>query len=100
MIRISLIKKNFKKEKLISKYKVNRILLKKKIITTSLFYKKLKYSKLLQELPKNSSKIKFINRCWRTGRSKGFYKDFGLSRHSIRYYMERGLLPGLIKSSW
>ena len=100
MIRISLIKKNFKKKKIILDYKSKRYILKKKILNSSLFYKKLKYIKQLQELPKNSSKVRFTNRCWRTGRSRGVYKDFGLSRQSIRYFMEKGMLPGLIKASW
>ena len=63
MIRISLIKKNFKKKKLISLYKTKRFFLKKKIIKTKFLYNKLRYIKLLQELPKNSSQIRFINRC-------------------------------------
>ncbi len=100
MIRISLIKKNLKKEKLILKYKQKRFFLSKKILETSSFFKKLKFQKKLQELPKNSSKIRLKLRCWRTGRSRGIYKDFRLSKQSLRYLMERGMVPGLIKASW
>jgi small subunit ribosomal protein S14 len=56
--------------------------------------------KKLQKLPKNSSQVRIRNRCWKTGRSRGFYRDFGLSRHEIREMGHNGLLPGLIKASW
>ena len=56
--------------------------------------------KKLQQLPKNSLPIRLRNRCWKTGRSRGFYRDFGLSRHVIREMAHECLLPGVIKSSW
>jgi len=56
--------------------------------------------KQLQKLPVNSSPIRLRNRCWKTGRSRGFYRDFGLSRHVIREMAHDGLLPGVIKASW
>ena len=56
--------------------------------------------KKLQKLPVDSSKVRLRNRCWKTGRSRGFYKDFGLSRHVIREMTHEGLLPGVIKASW
>ncbi|HAT14702.1 MAG TPA: 30S ribosomal protein S14, partial [Microcoleaceae bacterium UBA11344] len=40
------------------------------------------------------------NRCWATGRPRGFYRDFGLSRNMIREMAHEGLLPGVVKSSW
>jgi small subunit ribosomal protein S14 len=54
----------------------------------------------LNALPRNSSKIRIRNRCALTGRPRGYYRKFGLSRIAIR---ERGLageIPGLTKSSW
>ena len=56
--------------------------------------------KQLQKLPVNSSPTRLRNRCWKTGRSRGFYRDFGLSRHVIREMAHDGLLPGVIKASW
>lgn len=56
--------------------------------------------KNLQRLPGNSLPIRLRNRCWKTGRSRGFYRDFGLSRHVIREMAHECLLPGVIKSSW
>ena len=54
----------------------------------------------IQKLPRNSLKTRIKNRCWRTGRSRGYYRDFGLSRHSFRELAHQCLLPGLTKSSW
>jgi len=54
----------------------------------------------LQRLPGNSSPIRLKNRCWKTGRSRGFYRDFGLSRHVLREMAHECLLPGVVKSSW
>lgn len=54
----------------------------------------------LHELPRNSSATRRKNRCWATGRSRGFYRDFGLSRHVLREMGFKGLIPGLKKSSW
>ena len=54
----------------------------------------------IQRLPRNSSKIRIRNRCWKTGRPRGFYRDFGLSRHVVREMAHQCLLPGVTKSSW
>ena len=48
----------------------------------------------------NSSKIRIRNRCWKTGRPRGYYSDFGLSRHVLREMAHQCLLPGVKKSSW
>jgi small subunit ribosomal protein S14 len=56
--------------------------------------------KKLQRLPINSSSIRLRNRCWKTGRSRGFYRDFGLSRHVLREMAHECLLPGVFKASW
>jgi small subunit ribosomal protein S14 len=54
----------------------------------------------LDKLPKNSSSVRLHNRCLITGRPKGYYRDFGLSRHVLREMAHQGLLPGVQKSSW
>lgn len=56
--------------------------------------------KKLQRLPVNSSAIRLTNRCWKTGRGRGFYRDFGLSRHVLREMAHECLLPGVFKASW
>jgi small subunit ribosomal protein S14 len=50
-------------------------------------------------IPRDASPSRRRNRCWATGRSRGFYRDFGLSRHVIREMGNEGLLPGLRRSN-
>lgn len=54
----------------------------------------------LQKLPKNSSPVRIKNRCAVTGRSRGFMRDFGLSRMAFRELAREGKIPGVKKSSW
>ena len=54
----------------------------------------------LQKLPRNSAKTRIRNRCWKTGRPRGVFRDFGLSRHVFREMAHQCLLPGVTKSSW
>ena len=54
----------------------------------------------LQKLPRNSSPTRVRNRCAMTGRPRGFYRKFGLSRIALRDLALRGELPGVVKASW
>ena len=54
----------------------------------------------LAELPRNSSKVRIRNRCALTGRPRGYFRKFNLSRIALRDLASRGELPGVTKSSW
>jgi len=54
----------------------------------------------LAELPRNSSPTRFRNRCEVTGRPRAYYRKLKLSRIALRELGARGLIPGLVKSSW
>jgi small subunit ribosomal protein S14 len=54
----------------------------------------------LQKLPRNSNPIRVRNRCVLTGRPRGNYRAFGLSRIKFREMALRGMIPGVTKSSW
>ncbi|MGU3287452.1 30S ribosomal protein S14 [Methylobacterium mesophilicum] len=54
----------------------------------------------LAELPRNSSATRIRNRCGMTGRPRAFYRKMGISRIALRELGNRGLIPGLVKSSW
>jgi small subunit ribosomal protein S14 len=54
----------------------------------------------LAELPRNSSATRIRNRCELTGRPRGFYRKHRLSRIALRELGSKGLIPGLLKSSW
>ncbi|RWZ79565.1 MAG: 30S ribosomal protein S14 [Candidatus Chaera renei] len=54
----------------------------------------------LARLPRNSSPTRRKNRCFETGRPRGYMRRFGLSRISFREHASRGEIPGVTKSSW
>jgi len=54
----------------------------------------------LAELPRNSSATRIRNRCEITGRPRGFYRKLKMSRVALRELGSKGLIPGLVKSSW
>ena len=54
----------------------------------------------LAELPRNSSATRIRNRCELTGRPRAFYRKHKLSRIALRELGSKGLVPGLLKSSW
>ena len=95
-----MIQREKKRELLTLKYSNKRNLLKQELKTATTYSEKLDVYKKLQKLPKNSSPVRKRNRCWATGRSRAFYRDFGLSRHVLREMAHEGLIPGLRKASW
>lgn len=54
----------------------------------------------LQSLPRNACENRVRNRCELTGRPRGYYRAFGLSRIQLRELAHRGMIPGVTKSSW
>ena len=95
-----MIEREKKRIKLNNKYKIKRQNLLKQYQTTEDFNLKLEIHSKIQRLPRHSSKIRIRNRCWKTGRPRGFFRDFGVSRHVLREMAHQCLLPGVTKSSW
>lgn len=54
----------------------------------------------LAEMPRNGAKVRFRNRCELSGRPRGTYRKFRLSRIALRQLGSFGQIPGLVKSSW
>ena len=54
----------------------------------------------LQQLPRDASPVRLRNRCALTGRPRGNFRKFGLSRNKLREIAMRGEIPGVIKASW
>ena len=100
MAKKNMIQREIKRNKLVEKFKVKRQEIKAKLNQSINFDEKLKLQAQLQALPRNSSPVRIKNRCWLTGRSRGYYRDFGLSRHVLREMSHECLLPGVTKSSW
>ena len=95
-----MIEREKKRIKLNNKYKIKRQNLLKQYQTTEDFNLKLEIHSKIQKLPRNSAQIRIRNRCWKTGRPRGYYRDFGISRHVLREMAHQCLLPGVTKSSW
>ena len=101
MAKLSSVQKNLNRQKLIEKFSNKRKVLKKKIMDKTIsIEERLKLQNKLNDLPKNSANIRYRNRCKLTGRTRGVYRKFGLSRIKIRELSMSGDLPGMIKSSW
>lgn len=100
MAKQSMIQREIKREQLINKYKYKRKTIKELIKNTDNFQDTINLQKKLQKLPRNSMQCRHRNRCWMTGRSRGVYRDFGLSRHVFREMSHLCLLPGIKKASW
>ena len=95
-----MIEREKKRIKLNNKYKIKRQNLLNQYQTTEDFNLKLEIHSKIQKLPRNSAKNRIRNRCWKTGRPRGYYSDFGVSRHVLREMAHQCLLPGIRKSSW
>jgi len=100
MAKKSMIERKKKRIKLNNKYQIKRQNLLNQYQTTEDFNLKLEIHSKIQKLPRNSAKIRIRNRCWKTGRPRGYYRDFGVSRHILREMAHQCLLPGVTKSSW
>lgn len=100
MAKKSMVEREKKREKLIAKYAAKREELKEQFGAATSQQEKLSLHRQLQQLPRNSAPTRHRNRCWATGRPRGYYRDFGISRHVLREMAHQGLLPGVVKSSW
>ena len=101
MAKKSMIAREVKRQKLVSKNLVKRQQLKKIIVSaTASDDDKLAAELRLQKLPRDSSPSRLRNRCNVTGRPHGFYRKFGLGRNKLRESVMRGDVPGVTKASW
>ena len=101
MAKQSSIQKNLNRRKVVSKYEKRRNSLKKQVMQKTLsMEERFKLQSKLNDLPRDSSNIRVRNRCKLTGRTRGVYRKFGLSRIKLRELTMSGYLPGVVKSSW
>lgn len=101
MAKKSSIAKNVKRIDLSKKYKDRRSSIKKQIYDKSLsLEQRVELVMALASLPIDSSRTRIRNRCNITGRPRGYYRRFALSRNKLREFANLAYVPGLIKSSW
>ena len=101
MAKLSSINKNNKRIKLSNKLYSKREKLKKIVMNKKLpLEERFKAQQKLSKLPRNSSKVRVMNRCQITGRPHGVYRKLKISRIALRQLGLQGKIPGLVKSSW
>jgi small subunit ribosomal protein S14 len=101
MAKKAMIQRNLKRQRMVEKFASKRAELKAILANPDTsdedFYKA---QDKLTKLPKNSSKVRLVNRCSVTGRPRAVLRKFGVSRITFRELAVHGRLPGVIKSSW
>ena len=101
MAKLSSVNKNERRKKLVKKHaakyaKLKAIANDKSLDDTERLMARLK----MAEIPRNANPTRVRNRCATTGRPRGYYRKFGLCRIEVRDLANKGLIPGVIKSSW
>jgi small subunit ribosomal protein S14 len=100
MAKVSMINREKKRTKLVKKYAKKRAELKAVIVDPEVGFEERQEAMFaLQKLPRDSSPVRQRNRCTISGRPRGFYRRFGLSRNKLRDAAMRGDVPGLRKAS-
>jgi small subunit ribosomal protein S14 len=101
MAKTSMVEREKRRAKIVKKYAAKRAQLKEQIRDTHTSPEARATAQAkLQALPRDSSPSRQRMRCAITGRSRGVYRKFGLSRVKIREITNRGEIPGLSKASW
>ena len=101
MAKVSAVNKNNKRIKLSDKFYKKRDKLKKIIMDKKIpLEERFKAQQKLSKLPRNSAKVRVMNRCQITGRPHGVYRKLKISRIALRDLGLHGLIPGMTKSSW
>jgi small subunit ribosomal protein S14 len=101
MAKLALINRDQKRRALVKKYAKKRAALEA-IIGDSKASDEVRFEARLklQQLPRNANPTRLRSRCAMTGRPRGFFRKFGLSRSKLREFAMRGEIPGIVKASW
>ena len=101
MAKLSSVNKNERRKKLVQQYAGKYAALKAKANDQSLDETERLIARLkMAELPRNANPTRIRNRCALTGRPRAYYRKFGLARVMLRDLANKGMIPGLTKSSW
>jgi small subunit ribosomal protein S14 len=101
MAKLSSINKNERRKQLVKKYAGKYAKLKAQAADTSLDETERLIARLkMAEIPRNANPTRVRNRCEITGRPRAYYRKFRLARVMLRDLANRGMIPGVVKSSW
>ena len=95
-----MIARDVKRKKIVERFAAKRAALLQEFQEAAGPMERLDIHRKIQQLPRNSAPNRVRNRCLATGKPRGFYRDFGLCRNQLRERAHKGLLPGVVKSSW
>ena len=99
MAKKSMIARDVKRKKMAERYAAKRAALMAAFNAADDPMDRLEIHRKIQALPRNSAPSRIRNRCWATGKPRGYYRDFGLCRNQLRERAHKGELPGVVKSS-
>jgi small subunit ribosomal protein S14 len=101
MAKLSSINRNEKRKRMAKKYAARYAKLKAQANDKSLDDNERLMARLkMAEIPRNANPTRIRNRCELSGRPRGYYRKFKLSRIALRDLANKGLIPGVTKSSW
>lgn len=101
MAKKSAIEKNERRRRLVAKFEAKRAALKKIVMERNRDpEERFEATLALAALPRNGAAVRVRNRCVLTGRPRGYYRKFGLSRIALRELASQGQIPGCVKASW
>ena len=89
MAKKSMLEREYKRKKLVTKYSEKRKNILNELKNANSLEEKFSLNEKIQKLPRNSSSIRIRNRCWKTGKPRGFFRFFGLCRNVIREQIGR-----------
>jgi small subunit ribosomal protein S14 len=100
MAKKSMLEREIKRKKLTFRFAKKREIILEALKKANSLEQIFGLNEKLQKLPRNSSRIRIKNRCWKTGRPRGYSRFFGLCRNAVRELAHDCLLPGVTKASW
>lgn len=100
MAKKSMVQRELKRKNLVLRFEKTRSNILKKLKEAKTLDEKFELNAKMQKLPRNSAKVRLRNRCWKTGRPRGYFRYFGLCRNAVREMAHDCLLPGITKASW
>jgi small subunit ribosomal protein S14 len=101
MAKTSVIERNKKRAATVRRYAARRAEIKRLLASPKTSEGERELARVaLQKLPRDASPVRVVSRCRVTGRPRGVYRKFGLSRNKLREAAMRGDVPGMVKASW
>ena len=101
MAKVSMVEREKRRRRIVAQYAKRRATLRAAVRDNSLAPdERFAASLKLAALPRNGAKVRLRNRCEVSGRPRGYYRKFRLSRIALRELASRGQVPGVVKASW